>query len=130
MDMVCVKTPESTHDFSCDPIEVYEESGYLRARGTSLGADDGIGVALSMTACDFESHPPLEIVFTVDEEAGMTGVENLDFSLLSAKRVINLDSEDEDEICISSAGGIGITATKKLSRLPENNMLQYSLEIS
>ena len=56
-----------------------------------------------MAACDFESHPALELVFTIDEEEGMSGIENLDFSLLSGKKVINLDSEDEDEICISSA---------------------------
>lgn len=113
MDMVCVKKPESAHDFLNDPIRVYEKDGFLHAHDTTLGADNGIGIALSMAACDFESYPPLEIVFTVDEEAGMSGIEGLDFSLLSGKKVINLDSENEDEICISSAGGKGVIAMKR-----------------
>ncbi|HEY6437695.1 MAG TPA: cytosol nonspecific dipeptidase, partial [Ignavibacteriaceae bacterium] len=81
--MVCVKTPESTHNFLNDAIDFYEEDGYLYAKNTTLGADNGIGIALAMTAIDFESHPKMELVFTIDEEDGMTGVEGLDFSLLS-----------------------------------------------
>lgn len=69
MDMVCVKKPGSAHDFLNDPIQTYEKDGFLHALETTLGADNGIGIALSMAACDFEKHPPLEIVFTVDEEA-------------------------------------------------------------
>lgn len=84
-----------------------------------------------MAACEFESHPRLELVFTMDEEAGMTGVENLDYSLLSGKKVINLDSEDEDEICISSAGGIGIMALKRLDFLSQEKKIEkYKLSIS
>lgn len=128
--MVCVKTPESTHDFLNDPIETYEEGGFLRARGTTLGADNGIGLALAMASVDFASHPALELVFTIDEEAGMTGVEGLDFSLLSGKKIINLDSEDEDEITISSAGGIGVIATKSLDYCVGENIQKYTLKIS
>lgn len=131
MDMVCVKTPESNHDFLSEGIQIYEDQGFLRARNTSLWADNGIGMALSMAACEFESHPRLELVFTMDEEAGMTGVENLDYSLLSGKKVINLDSEDEDEICISSAGGIGIMALKRLDFLSQEKKIEkYKLSIS
>lgn len=104
MDMVCVKTSDSIIDFETDPLDIYEEDGYLRARGTSLGADDGIGVALAMSAAEYPNHPPLELVFTIDEEAGMSGVLGLNFALLNAKRVINLDNENDQEICISSAG--------------------------
>lgn len=130
MDMVCVKTPESTHDFLNDPIETYEKDGWLYARGTTLGADNGIGLALAMAAVDFESHPALELVFTIDEEAGMSGIEGLDFSLLSGKKVINLDSEDEDEITISSAGGIGVIATKKLEYTKNTGIQKYTLKIT
>ena len=130
MDMVCVKTPESTHDFSVDPIEIYEQDGYLHARDTTLGADNGIGVALAMAASEFASHPPLELAFTVDEEAGMSGVEGLDFSLLSGRDVINLDMETDDEICISSAGGIGVIATKRLEYVEQTDALRYTLTIS
>lgn len=94
MDMVCVKKSEIEHDFTKDPIRTYEKDGWIHADGTTLGADDGIGMALSMAATHFESHPTLELVFTVDEEMGMSGVEKLDFSLLSGKKVINLDNEE------------------------------------
>ncbi|MDP2104026.1 MAG: beta-Ala-His dipeptidase [Candidatus Gracilibacteria bacterium] len=114
MDMVYVQTPDSTIDFETDPLDIYEEDGYLQARGTSLGADNGIGVALAMSASAYLNHPPLELVFTIDEEAGMSGVLGLDFSLLHGKRVINLDNENDQEICISSAGGIGINLEKQL----------------
>lgn len=109
MDMVCVKTSESTHDFSCDAIEWYEQDGFLRAKNTTLWADNGIGIALAMKAIHFENHPALELVFTVDEEDGMSGVMWLDGTLLQGNKVLNLDSEDENEICISSAWGIGIS---------------------
>lgn len=130
MDMVCVKTPESTHNFLTDSIQTYEKNGFLHAHSTTLGADNGIGIALSMVACDFESHPALELVFTIDEEEGMSGIENLDFSLLSGKKVINLDSESEDEICISSAGGMGIIPRKKLEYSLNTNTQKYKLSIS
>lgn len=114
MDMVCVKTSESTHDFSRDAIEWYEQDGFLRARGTTLWADNGIGIALAMKAIHLENHPALELVFTVDEEDGMSGVMWLDGSLLQGNKVLNLDSEDENEICISSAWGIGISGNISL----------------
>lgn len=121
MDMVCVKTPESVHDFEKDPIEVIEKDGYLHANNTTLGADNGIGIALSMAATDFESHPALELVFTMDEEVGMTGVQNLDFSLLSGKTVLNLDSEEENMVYISSAGGARYRAKKEIIRASSKN---------
>lgn len=129
MDMVSAKTPDSIHDFLTDSIQVYEKDGFLHAQNTTLGADNGVGIALSMTACDFDSHPNLELVFTVDEETGMGGVENLDFSLLSGKKVINLDHGNENEICISSAGGRGIIATKKLEYSRDKNTPKYTLAI-
>lgn len=129
MDMVCVKTPESTHDFLRDAIDYYEKDGYLYAKDTTLWADNGIGIALAMSAIDFEKHPKMELVFTIDEEDGMTGVEGLDFSLLSWTKILNLDSEDEDEICISSAGGIGVLGSKKIEYI-QGKLSKYTVEIS
>lgn len=104
MDMVCVKLPQSKHDFDTDPIEYHEEGGWIRANGTTLGADNGIGMALALASVEFASHPPLELLFTADEEQGMSGALGLDTRILTGKKVINLDSEDEGEICVSSAG--------------------------
>lgn len=129
MDMVCVKTPDSKLDFETDSLDIYEEDGFIKARDTSLGADNWIGIALAMSAVDFESHPPMELVFTVDEEQGMSGILNLDFNLLSWKKVINIDSENEDEICISSAGWARINVTKNLARIAWK-FTQYNLIIS
>ena len=98
MDMVCVKTPESTHDFSHDPIEIYvDDKGDIRAKDTTLGADDGFGAAYMLAVLEDDTlpHPPLECVFTVQEETGTIGAEQLDKSLLKAKRMINLDGDEE-----------------------------------
>ena len=89
-DMVCAKEPWSTHDFLKDPIELVEENGWLHANGTTLGADDGAGVANILAILDEPelSHPPLECVFTVQEEDGMGGAKGLDCSLLQSRRMI------------------------------------------
>lgn len=128
MDMVCVKTDDSKHNFSTDPIDIYEEGWFLKARWTSLGADNWIWIALAMSSVVYNSHPPYEIVFTIDEEEWMSWVLNLDFSLLSSKKVINLDSENENEICISSACGARINIKKEILRISWK-MQQYKLEI-
>lgn len=93
MDMVCVKTPESTHDFSHDPIEIYvDDKGDIRAKDTTLGADDGYGVAYMLAVMEEDfPHPPLELVFTVQEENGCNGVDALDASKLKSRRMIGLD---------------------------------------
>ena len=93
MDMVCVKTPESTHDFSHDPIEIYVDGkGDIRAKGTTLGADDGYGVAYMLAVMEEDfPHPPLELVFTVQEENGCNGVDALDAGKLKSRRMIGLD---------------------------------------
>lgn len=97
MDMVCVKTEESTHDFAKDPLELYVENCILHARGTSLGADDGVGVAYMLAVLEDDSikHPALECVFTVQEETGMYGAKGIDGTLLSARRMIGLDAAGE-----------------------------------
>ncbi len=105
MDMVCEKHPDSNHDFSADPIRTRVEGEWLKAEGTTLGADNGIALAIAMHAATELSHPPLELLFTADEETGLTGARNLDASLLSGRVLINLDSEDEGVVTIGCAGG-------------------------
>lgn len=117
-DMVCAKTAESSHDFSSDPIELILEGDTLRANGTTLGADDGIGVAMILAILDDPelAHPPLECVFTVDEEIGMVGADNFDDSVLEGRRLINLDSEKEGVIAVGCAGGIRVDSDIPIGR--------------
>lgn len=113
-DMVCEKNSDSEHDFEKDPISLYVENGFLKARGTTLGADNGIAVALMLALLDDKtlSHPPLECVFTVQEETGLVGAARFDVSLLSGRTMINLDSEEEGIATVSCAGGMRIRLLK------------------
>ena len=115
MDMVCEKNSDVAHDFLHDPINTYVEDGWVRARGTTLGADDGIGIAMALAvlASSDLRHPALECLFTVDEETGLTGAFNLGQGMLTAKRLINLDSEDDGQIFIGCAGGIDTLAKQQ-----------------
>ena len=107
MDMVCEKTPESDHDFGNDPIELIIDGDWIRADGTTLGADNGIAMALALAIAERTdlAHPPLELLFTVDEETGLTGATSLSSDFLTGRILINLDSEDEGVITIGCAGG-------------------------
>ncbi len=108
MDMVCEKASDSRHDFKNDPLPIAVMDDEVFSRSTTLGADDGIALAMTMAILDSDEyeHPPIEAVFTVDEEIGMEGAKQLDYSALSSRRVINLDSEDEGIFFISCAGGL------------------------
>ncbi|MEG0602447.1 MAG: aminoacyl-histidine dipeptidase [Mucinivorans sp.] len=116
MDMVCEKEATSTHDFMKDPIDTYLDQGWLKARGTTLGADCGIGMALQMAVLKATNiaHPAIEALFTVDEEQGLTGAMNLGLDMLTGKRMINLDSEEQGQIYIGCAGGVDTIATFEL----------------
>ncbi len=118
LDMVCQKVPDSSKDFLHEGLELYVDGDFIKAHGTTLGADNGIAVAmvLSILASDSIAHPAIEAVFTTDEEIGMVGALQLDGSLLSAKKMINLDSEDEDCMTVSCAGGSDLTAVLPLER--------------
>ena len=107
-DMVCEKDATLEHDFLTQPIETYVEDGWLKARGTTLGADDGMGIAMALAVLDSDDikHGPVECLFTVSEETGLTGAENLQPGMMNGSMLINLDSEDEGEIFIGCAGGI------------------------
>ena len=107
-DMVCAKLTTSNHDFYKDALDLYMEEGWLRARGTTLGGDDGIAVASMLALLDgeIENHPTLECLFTVEEETGLGGAESFDYSVVTAHKMINLDSESEGEVCAGCAGGV------------------------
>jgi len=107
MDMVCEKQPDSSHDFNRDPIVPVIEGEWLKAEGTSLGADNGIALALALALAEDPDvlHGPLELLFTVDEETGLTGAKNLDPGLMRGSILLNLDSEDEGVFIVGCAGG-------------------------
>ncbi|MCK9640780.1 MAG: aminoacyl-histidine dipeptidase [Prolixibacteraceae bacterium] len=115
MDMVCEKNEGVVHDFFKDPIVPIVENGWVRARNTTLGADCGIGMAASLAILADNSlmHPPIEALFTVDEETGLTGAKALQLGMLEGKILLNLDSEDEGELFIGCAGGIDSVGTFK-----------------
>lgn len=112
VDMVCEKNSDVEHDFENDPIETIIEGDWVKANGTTLGADNGIGVAaeLAILAADDISHGKIEALFTVDEETGLTGANSLEKDFLTGNLLINLDTEEEGEIYIGCAGGKGTKA--------------------
>ena len=112
MDMVAEKDGNVQHDFMTDPIQTYIDGEWLKAKGTTLGADNGIGISMALAAItDPElQHPAIECLFTVDEETGLTGAMKLQDGMLRSKRLINLDSEDDGQIFIGCAGGIDTLA--------------------
>lgn len=108
IDMVCEKNNDVQHDFHKDPLKLIKKGDWLKAEGTTLGADNGIGVAAALALLDMPNSaklPPLECLFTIDEETGLTGAFGLDGSLLTGRTLLNLDTEDWGEIFIGCAGG-------------------------
>jgi dipeptidase D len=107
MDMVCEKTPDSDHDFTRDPIRVIRQGDWLTADHTTLGADNGIAIAIALALAEDKefAHPPLELLFTVEEEVGLGGVSDIEPGMLRGKLVINLDTEEEGTFIVGCAGG-------------------------
>lgn len=124
MDMVCEKNNDVQFDFEKDAIQTYVEGEWLKAKGTTLGADDGIGVAMQMALLQSTEieHGPLECVFTRDEETGLTGAEGMEGDFMKGRMMINLDSEDEGQIFVSCAGGCRtfIKMPYTVEALPDN----------
>ena len=116
-DMVCEKTTDSTHDFSNDPIKNIIDGDWLRADNTTLGADNGIAIALAMAVADDESiaHPPLELLFTVDEETGLNGAKELEPGFIEGRVLLNVDSETEGMFTVGCAGGKHTHISRKLT---------------
>jgi dipeptidase D len=132
LDMVHQKNADTVFDFNTQGIEMLVDGDWVKAKGTTLGADNGIGVASIMTllASTTIAHPAIEALFTIDEETGMTGALNLQAGLLEGKILLNLDTEDDKELTIGCAGGIDVTATGSYSF--ENaapNVSAYELQI-
>ncbi|MBN2480857.1 MAG: aminoacyl-histidine dipeptidase [Bacteroidales bacterium] len=133
LDMVCEKVNASNHNFDKDPIQTYIDGDWVRADGTTLGADNGIGIAaqLALLADPELEHGPVECLFTVDEETGLFGAFGLESGFFESRILLNLDSEDEGEIFIGSAGGVNTTATitYNVRNTPEPSKA-YRLEVS
>ena len=119
-DMVCEKNADVAHDFSREGIRLVAGEGKLRARGTTLGADNGAAVALMLALLEDDGfpYPPLECVFTVQEETGLAGALQIDVKQISARTMINLDSEEEGVATVSCAGGLRAELFRRVSYFP------------
>lgn len=114
LDMVHQKNSDTIFDFNTQGIDMYVDDNWVRARGTTLGADNGLGVAMMLAVLESNTipHPAIEALFTIDEETGMTGALNLKGGILKGEILLNMDTEEDDEIDIGCAGGIDVTATR------------------
>ena len=132
LDMVPQKNADTDHDFEKDPIDAYVDGEWVTAKGTTLGADNGMGVAAAMTVLESKDlvHGPVEALFTIDEETGMTGAEGLKPGLLDGDILLNLDSEDEGELYIGCAGGVNTNAVGEYNEeeVPEG-MAAYKVTV-
>ena len=129
MDMVCEKNADVDFDFQQDAIQTYVDGEWMKAKGTTLGADDGIGIAMEMAvlAAKDIQHGPIECVFTRDEETGLTGAEGMKSGFMTGDMLVNLDSEDEGEIFVSCAGGCRTFAQMDYTPEPMPNSLVMAL---
>ena len=132
LDMVPQKNSDKKHDFENDPIEPVIDGEWVKANGTTLGSDNGVGVAAAMAVLTSNSikHGPIEALFTVDEETGMTGVRGLKKGLLKGDILMNLDSEDEGQLCVGCAGGVDVSVTKKYAEeKTPSGMVAYKIHL-
>jgi dipeptidase D len=132
LDMVHQKNNDTNFDFDTQGIDMYVDGDWVRARGTTLGADNGLGVATIMAILESKEikHPALEALFTIDEETGMTGAMGLEGGLLNGEILLNLDTEEDDEIGIGCAGGIDVTATRNyILETPKANSTAFTITV-
>ena len=124
MDMVCEKENGSTIDFEKDGLELYVDDGFVKAKDTTLGVDDGIAVAYALALLDSKElkHPRLEVVITVDEEIGMLGAVDIDLSMLKGHIMLNIDSDVEGEFLTSCAGGMSINSSIPVTRTSQTGL--------
>ncbi len=130
LDMVCEKEEDCNIDFTKDGLDLYVDGEFLRARGTTLGGDDGIAIAYSLALLDEPGlqHPRLEFIFTVDEETGMDGVQGIDLSPIKGHIMLNIDSDEEGVFLTSCAGGLGVTIELPVERVTESGEV-YELKV-
>ena len=132
LDMVHQKNNDTDFDFATQGIEMYVDGDWVKAKGTTLGADNGLGVAAIMTILQSDTieHPALEALFTIDEETGMTGAKGLQSDFLKGEILLNLDTEEDDEIGIGCAGGVDLTATKSYNLIDApSDALTYQIKV-
>ena len=131
MDMVCVKTENSKHDFLKDPLKLKVDDGWIRADNTTLGADNGIAIAYCLALLDSKDipHSNLEILFTTMEELGMGGASKVDGSNLEGKYLINMDGELEGDLLVGCAGAVTMTSTKKITFVKPSLSDHYCMRI-
>ena len=132
LDMVCEKNEGTAHNFDTDPIKVVRDGDWLKADGTTLGADNGIGISAALAAMESSdiAHGPLEFVFTIDEESGLTGAAEFPGGLLKSKYFLNLDNEETGTICIGCAGGIKTTGRRKVAMRPAGANAAWRIKVS
>ena len=118
LDMVCEKEEDCTIDFMKDGLDLYVDEDFLRARGTTLGGDDGIAIAFALAILEDDTlkHPRLEMIFTIDEETGMDGVQGIDLTPIKGNIMLNIDSDEEGVFLTSCAGGLGVQIDLPVSR--------------
>ncbi|MDR4506558.1 MAG: aminoacyl-histidine dipeptidase [Candidatus Scalindua sp.] len=133
LDMVCEKNEGKEHDFEKDPIVIKREGDWIMAEGTSLGADNGIGVAAALTIIKSDTlvHGPLEFLFTVDEETGLTGAKSLQGDFVNGRILLNLDSEEDGTLFIGGAGGLSTSLMKKIEWVyTPSGCIAYKIKLS
>ncbi len=132
LDMVCEKNEGTAHNFDSDPIKLKRDGDWLKADGTTLGADNGIGVAAALAVMESTdiAHGPLEFVFTIDEETGLTGAAEFPGGMLKSKYFLNLDNEEKGTICIGCSGGLKTIARRKVSFKPATGDTAWRVKVS
>ena len=132
LDMVCEKNEGTAHNFDTDPIQIERDGDWLRAKGTTLGADNGVGVAASLAVMESKdiAHGPLEFLFTIDEETGLTGANEFPGGLLKSKYFLNLDNEETGTLCIGCSGGVKSTARRKVTMRPPGAGAAWRIKVS
>jgi dipeptidase D len=132
LDMVCEKNEATVHDFAKDPITLVRDGDWLKADGTTLGADNGIGLAAALAVMESAdiNHGPLEFVFTTEEETGLTGASEFASGLLKAKYYLNLDNEETGTLCIGCAGGLNTTARRKFKLIPGTGDSAWRIKVT
>jgi dipeptidase D len=132
LDMVCEKNEGTAFNFETDAIRAHRDGDWLKADGTTLGADNGIGVAAALAVMESTdiAHGPLEFVFTIDEETGLTGAAEFPGGMLRSKYFLNLDNEETGTLCIGCSGGLNTTARRKVSLRPTSANAGYRIKVS
>ena len=132
LDMVCEKNENTPHNFDTDPIKVWRDGDWLKAEGTTLGSDNGVGVSAALAVMESTdiAHGPLEFVFTIDEETGLTGAAEFPGGLLKSKYFLNLDNEETGTICIGCAGGVKTIGRRKVAMVNAASDSAWRVKVS